>query len=157
MSWAEYWTHMASDGIWVNHLFIQVTAWYLGLDIKILTTSATPGNNFIFISGNIDKVEEPGPGPPLIIGNYTNIHYQSLLPINLVNSIVEKQLPKCDTTKNVDVNNASKNHSQKDDFVYIHNNESIVFPNHENGKLMCPFCKTASSDLQGTSLVRNAR
>ena len=56
MSWAEYWTHMARDGIWVNHLFIQVTAWYLGLDIKILTTSATPGNNFIFIYGNIDEV-----------------------------------------------------------------------------------------------------
>ena len=71
---------MAKEGTWVNHLFVQVTAWYLGLDIQILTTSATQNSPFIFIYGNVNKTEEPAPGPPILIGNYTNIHYQSLVP-----------------------------------------------------------------------------
>ena len=68
------------EGTWVDSAFIQVTAWYIGLDIQILTTSSKPDNPFIIISGNINNPLEKSGGPPILIGNYTNVHYQSLLP-----------------------------------------------------------------------------
>ena len=80
MSWAGYWNEMSKDGIWVEHMFVQVTAWFLGLDIQILTTSATQKTPFIVLYGDIDNVDKPSSGPPLLIGNYANVHYQSLLP-----------------------------------------------------------------------------
>ena len=74
-SWEEYWYQMAKDGTWVDHIFIQVTAWYMALDILILTTSSQPPKPFIIIEGKGNATD-----PPLILGNYTNVHYQSLLP-----------------------------------------------------------------------------
>ena len=82
-SWIEYWNQMRTEGVWVDHIFVQMAAWYLELDIKILTTSSKPPNPYIIISGNVNKVENFVSGPPLLIGNYTNVHYQSLLPSNL--------------------------------------------------------------------------
>ena len=52
------------------------------LDILILTTSSRPDAPFIQISGNLTQSEEPQSGPPILIGNYTNVHYQSLLNDN---------------------------------------------------------------------------
>ena len=43
-SWPDYWNEMGHDGAWVDSLFVQVTAWYMGLDIKVLTTSSKPEN-----------------------------------------------------------------------------------------------------------------
>ena len=79
-TWIDYWVNMEQDGTWIDSVFIQVTAWYIGLDIKILTTSSKPENPFIVISGNINNPLVNSGGPPILIGNYTNIHYQSLLP-----------------------------------------------------------------------------
>ena len=53
-------------------MFVQVTAWFLGLDIKILTTSATQKTPFIVLYGDINNVDKLSSGPPLLIGNYTN-------------------------------------------------------------------------------------
>ena len=78
-SWSDYWYNMAQDGTWVDHIFIQMVAWYMELDLLILTTSSQPENPFIFISGNIDNILAPDSIPPLLLGNYTNVHYQSLL------------------------------------------------------------------------------
>jgi hypothetical protein len=71
---------MALDGTWVDHIFVQMIAWYMELDLLILTTSSQPENPVIFISGNINNIPAPGSIPPLVLGNYTNVHYQSLLP-----------------------------------------------------------------------------
>ena len=79
-SWTQYWNEMAQDGTWVDHMFVQMIAWYMELDILILTTSSLPENPFIYISGNINKNSKGDKGPPLLLGNYTNVHYQSLLP-----------------------------------------------------------------------------
>ena len=82
-SWSDYWNEMAQDGTWVDHIFIQIIAWYMELDILILTTSSKPESPFIFISGNMNNIPAFAPSrPPLLLGNYTNIHYQSLLPIH---------------------------------------------------------------------------
>ena len=78
-TWNEYWTQMAKDGTWVDHMFVQVTAWFLNLDIMILTSSSLPNSPFIFIDGNMNNVPEDMKGPPILLGNYTNVHYQSLI------------------------------------------------------------------------------
>ena len=39
-NWKEYWKNMERDGTWVDSVFIQITAWLIGLDIQILTTSS---------------------------------------------------------------------------------------------------------------------
>ena len=70
---------MAQDGTWVDHIFVQMIAWYMELDLLIVTTSSQPDNPFIFISGNINNIPAPDSIPPLLLGNYTNVHYQSLL------------------------------------------------------------------------------
>ena len=80
-SWKNYWDKMGEIGAWVDSIFVQVTAWYLGLDILILTTSSSIQNPFVRIGGEINSPLEPSLGPPLILGNYSNVHYQSLLPL----------------------------------------------------------------------------
>merc|ERR1711888_372243 len=54
-SWKEYWNSMAQNGTWVDHMFVQMAAWYMELDILILTTSSKPDAPFLFICGDIDK------------------------------------------------------------------------------------------------------
>ena len=68
-SWTQYWNKMAEDGTWVDHMFVQMTSWYMELDILILTTSSLPENPFISISGNINKNLGVTNGPPLLLGN----------------------------------------------------------------------------------------
>ena len=77
-SWKEYWNSMAQNGTWVDHMFVQMSAWYMELDILILTTSSKPDAPFMFICGDINKSGRQKNGPPTVLGNYTNVHYQSL-------------------------------------------------------------------------------
>jgi hypothetical protein len=127
-SWTEYWNQMAQEGTWVDHLFVQVTAWYLGLDILILTTSATPENPFLLINGNNSNTAASTSGPPLLIGNYTNVHYQSLLPENL--NVQQKQKENCEfiATEAQDAKDSNEK-TRSDDFIYIHNGDQIFFHN----------------------------
>ena len=68
-SWNEYWNLMGKDGTWVDHIFIQMTAWYMTLDILILTTSSKPENPFIVISGHTNITHASDSDPPLLLGN----------------------------------------------------------------------------------------
>ena len=52
-SWKQYWDEMVQEGSWVDSVFVQMTAWFLGLDILILTTSATQTIPFIRITGHV--------------------------------------------------------------------------------------------------------
>ena len=142
-SWKSYWDEMAKDGTWVNHLFVQVTAWYLGLDIHILTTSASQNSPYIFVYGNLNNTEEPAHGPPLLIGNYTNVHYQSLLPLmNELNARQEQQPGRVNSDK---INN--QNNPEQDNFMYIHGKEKIAFPNLESQEFVCPYCRAKFARL----------
>ena len=76
LPWSDYWNRMATDKTWVDSHFVQMTAWYIELDILILTSTSKRGNPFIKIQGNMSNMEENAPGPPLLLGNYTNVHYQ---------------------------------------------------------------------------------
>ena len=68
-----------------------MTAWYKTLDILISTTSSKPDNAFIVISGHTNITHASDSDPPLLLGNYTNVHYQSLLPGQIV-SLQEKKM-----------------------------------------------------------------
>ena len=81
-TWKDYWDEMGQDGIWVDSIFVQVTAWFMGLDIKILSTSSTPEHPYILVTGDINSSSASSEGPSLLLGYYTNVHYQSLLPLS---------------------------------------------------------------------------
>ena len=87
---------MGVEGTWVESVFVQVTAWYIGLDIKILTTSSKAKNPFIIVTGRIDNLQDSSNCPQLLVGNYSNVHYQSILPLTIAFNL--KDNPK---TKNV--------------------------------------------------------
>ena len=51
-NWCEYWKTMVRNYEWVDFIFVQSTAWFLGYDIIIVTTTSTESNPYITISGN---------------------------------------------------------------------------------------------------------
>jgi hypothetical protein len=67
----------------VDYIFIQSAAWFLGQDIIIVTTTSTEDHPYITISGNLIDEQIPCPGIPLTIGSKSNVHYQSLLPLEV--------------------------------------------------------------------------
>ena len=81
-TWSNYWDEMGQDGVWVDSIFVQVTAWFIGLDIKIISTSSSPEQPYILVTGDINSSFASSEGPPLLIGYYANVHYQSLLPLS---------------------------------------------------------------------------
>ena len=89
--WNEYWKVMIRNYEWVDSIFIQSTAWFLGYDIIIVTTTSTDSNPYITISGNLSNENLACPGPPLILGSKTQVHFQSLLPLTLT---VQKNDPR---------------------------------------------------------------
>ena len=82
-NWEEYWKVMLRNYEWVDYIFIQSTAWFLGHDIIIVTTTSTEKDPYITISGNLLDENIPCPGIALTIGSKSNIHYQSLLPFEI--------------------------------------------------------------------------
>ena len=131
-SWKQYWGGMVQAGCWVDSVFVQLTAWFLGLDILILTTSATQTKPFIRITGNVANTLEFSSGPPLLLGNYTNVHYQSLLPLNI--TFDHEHQPSRSSEEN------EKENTTKDDFVYMNKGQNLVFQSIETDKLQCPVC-----------------
>ena len=78
--WSAYWERMKRNKVWADHPFIQVTAWLLERDIFVVMDSATPKNLFMTFSGSREGREKPCPQAPLLVGNDSNQHFQSLLP-----------------------------------------------------------------------------
>ena len=82
VSWDEYWTRHEKLGEWATSIFVQVTAWMCKSDIIIISTSNTPAHPYITISGNIENENIATECPPLLLGTKSNIHYQSLKPVD---------------------------------------------------------------------------
>ena len=104
-TWDRYWERMVVDKTWVDFWFIQATAWYLQLDMWIITTSSTDNSPYIEISGNLDEGGIPYDRPILILGTKSNCHYQSLLPIEV---LYHQDFPGQETTGLQMTNNARK-------------------------------------------------
>ena len=137
-TWTEYWENMERNGTWVDSVFIQITAWLIGLDIQILTTSSKPDNPYIFISGNIDNPAMKSAGPPMLVGNYTNVHYQSLLPTNNELDIKENEL--C-------LERDQESGLVRESFIYSYEGVQITFSKLHDEKFQCPFCKKIFSRI----------
>ena len=82
-TWHQYWERMATDKTWVDYWFIQATAWFLQLNIWIVATSSTESSPYIEVSGNMGDGKMPCDGPIITLGTKSNVHYQSLLPIEI--------------------------------------------------------------------------
>ena len=123
---------MERDGTWVDSVFIQITAWFIGLDIQILTTSSEPNNPYISISGNIHNPSVKSAGPPMLVGNYTNVHYQSLVPIN--NRLDIKDNKPCQESD-------QESGALQESFIYSYNGVQITFLQLHDKNFQCPFCK----------------
>ena len=130
-SWTDYWSQMAKDGTWVDHLFVQVTAWYMELDIMILTSSSLPKSPFVFISGHIEINKASTNGPPILLGNYTNIHYQSLVEDH--ETLQQNVKPKIINNKQ------NEDEVRGDDFIYKHGSDKIIFKSLNNNKSIPTF------------------
>ena len=82
-NWNQYWMKMSRDREWVDAIFVQATAWYLYSDIILIpSATATQEQPFFTISGNYISETVACPGPPLLLGYNSNLHYQSVLPID---------------------------------------------------------------------------
>ena len=81
--WDQYWDKMTEDQMWVDYMFIQVTAWFLKLDMWIIDTSCTEANPYIKISGNLENENIVCNGPVITLGSKSNCHFQSLLPVEM--------------------------------------------------------------------------
>ena len=79
----KYWDSLIKKRQWVCEIFVECTALLLQHDIHIISTSSTPDQPWLVISGNIEDPNVPCEGLPLLIGSKTDIHYQSLLPAPL--------------------------------------------------------------------------
>ena len=79
-TWQQYWADMRRSGPWADDIFIQCTAWYLGVDLRIIYAgSETGGRTSTTILGDFS----PATGerrPVLYLGYIVDNHYQSLLP-----------------------------------------------------------------------------
>ena len=82
-SWREYWEVMIRNYEWVDYVFIQSTAWFLGHDFIIVTTTSTESHPYITISGNLMDETISCPGTELVIGSKSQVHSQTLLPLRV--------------------------------------------------------------------------
>ena len=72
-TWQHYWEKMIKDKEWVDSFFVQATAFFLNLNIKIIETSGSETSPF-------HEIESGKPNSKTIhIGYVTDTHYQSLL------------------------------------------------------------------------------
>ena len=133
-SWKEYWDQMGRRGTWVDHIFIQMTAWFMNLDILILTTSSQSENPFIHISGNIKNTLENISGPPLILGNYTNVHYQSLIPHK------QEFQSTANSNKQEATDKILLKEAEQDEFIFLQDGMTIIFKSSQLMRFTCPFC-----------------
>ena len=127
-SWEDYWDLMGKKGTWVDHIFIQMTAWYMNLDIMILTTSSRSEDPFIHLSGNIKETPGNISGPPLILGNYTNVHYQSLIPHDHQGE-TSIRTQKYDPTKQI-----IPEEEKKEEFIFMQNGMTLIFKRVKLGR-----------------------
>ena len=79
----EWIEKMKTNGIWVDHPFIQLMSHFLKRNIVIVTIHKSDSTNG---SGKVEIEAQESNGSPLYLLNYDNIHFQSIKPIALDDS-----------------------------------------------------------------------
>ena len=78
-TWSKYWSDMLKNGEWADDTFIQACAWYINMNIVIVSAGhATPEQPFYAMEGTFATETT---GPTLLVGYINGNHYQSLLPL----------------------------------------------------------------------------
>ena len=75
--WNSYWKKMLKNGELADTTFVQCTAWYLNMDLVIVSDACNEENKFFKIHGyfdddNVERLQ-------LDLGYITNTHYQSII------------------------------------------------------------------------------
>ena len=120
----------------------------------IITTSSNDQNPVITISGNIEDEDTPCPYATLTIGCKSNVHYQSLLPIeafhlkDLSNSSQRQQEDQNDQQPGSFMHQHDeklkpvfKSEGDKKIFKYQIENQEILFPIVSEGLMKCYNCQ----------------
>ena len=79
ISWANYWKEQMKRETWADDIFLQITAYFLRVDLRIIYAGAkTSKEPFYTMSGNF--TEDAEEIPTFFYGYIVGKHYQSLLP-----------------------------------------------------------------------------
>ena len=163
-TWHQYWDNMVQNYVWVDHLFVQSTAWYLNHDIMIVTTTGTNEHPYMIVDGNLLSEVTRNNGCPLILGCNTGIHYQSLLPLDIsvpfnvndkeqVIKSQQKLIPKlkCEAKESNYCRKESPisyhDKMKVTSFEYSCNNTTMTFNIFPNRTIECPSCKTIFKNI----------
>ena len=104
--WESYWRRMLKTGEWADMTFIHCTAWFLNMDLVIVSDACNSRNKFFKVDGflNEDNLERL----QLCLGYITNTHYQSILPKRVDQGEIEVKLPTKCPACNIEVNQLMK-------------------------------------------------
>ena len=82
-SWAEYWADMQTSGPWADDTFIQATAWFLRVDLRIIYVERDDMTfrGITTIAGDFEPSAQEE-RPILYYAYLVDYHYQSLLPVD---------------------------------------------------------------------------
>ena len=77
--WDVYWgpNYLMKSTIWVDAASVQVTAWFLGMDLLIVSDSSNAQDPYSRIYSSFDEIPS---AKEILLGAKTDDHYQSLLP-----------------------------------------------------------------------------
>ena len=138
---------------WVDYIFVQSTAWFLNHDILIVTTTCTENRPFITISGNLVDENFPCPGTALILGSKSNVHYQSLLPLN--RQLKKKQFKVSLPQNTIKLKMFMATRAAQSYHLKLDLNSREEFPNLMPSRGKIPFLPVASSSSRG--MVKSSR
>ena len=82
--WDLFFQTMKKNGVFAEGPVLHCTAVLLGFDIAVITLRNTQENPYLLISGHSNLQAPP---PPIFLGNEVNMHFQSFLPKDAMQSI----------------------------------------------------------------------
>ena len=97
-TWEKYWDDMKKSGPWADDTFVQCTAWYLNVKLRIISVrmEETERSRIVVIDGDFSS--PPGETRPVMyLGYIVSHHYQSLLP-----QVEDNTVPQCLTRPVID-------------------------------------------------------
>ena len=97
-TWEKYWDDMKRSGPWADDTFVQCTAWYLNVKLRIISVrmEETERSRIVVIDGDVSS--PPGETRPVMyLGYIVSHHYQSLLP-----QVEDNTVPQCLTRPVID-------------------------------------------------------
>ena len=94
VSWEDHWETLQKDAEWSDEVMVQMTAYFLDHDIQLVLTTGKSEKPFKTIHGNLDRMNFACTGTPLWIGFNNSLHFQSLLPKEVVQQSSEEATKK---------------------------------------------------------------